>query len=196
MVRARGVAEAIAVAHEHGAEVTANCFGTAVLPGLIEAEIDYIGHGNWLDAELVESMVAHGTGLVPTVTQVDKFPEYAEAGAEKSPTTRRRWATSTPGAVRRSRPSTRPGSAHAAGRRAAREDDKIAGEVRAMAELWTVNEGAPSEPRPGGSASGWAGTRRSTRARPLTSPRTPPTRWPTCPAGLAALRMLAAGSTA
>src|SRR3954469_9311684 len=33
-------AEAIRVAHEHGAKVTAHCFGTAVLPGLIEAGID------------------------------------------------------------------------------------------------------------------------------------------------------------
>ena len=78
-------AEAIAVAHEHGAKVTAHCFGTAVLPGLIEAGIDCIEHGTGLTPDLVESMVAHGTALVPTVMQVDKFPEYAEAGADKFP---------------------------------------------------------------------------------------------------------------
>ena len=79
-------AEAIRVAHEHGAKVTAHCFGTAVLPGLIEAGIDCIEHGTGLTDDLVEAMVAHGTALVPTVMQVDKFPEYAEAGAEKFPT--------------------------------------------------------------------------------------------------------------
>ena len=78
-------AEAIAVAHEHGAKVTAHCFGRAVLPGLIEAGIDCIEHGTGLTTDLVEAMVAHGTALVPTVMQVDKFPEYAEAGADKFP---------------------------------------------------------------------------------------------------------------
>ena len=79
-------AEAIRVAHEHGAKVTAHCFGHAVLPGLIEAGIDCIEHGTGLTTDLVEAMVEHGTALVPTVMQVDKFPEYAEAGAEKFPT--------------------------------------------------------------------------------------------------------------
>ncbi len=78
-------ARAIAVAHEHGAKVTAHCFGTAVLPGLIEAGIDCIEHGTGLTTDLIEAMVARGTALVPTVMQVDKFPEYAEAGAEKFP---------------------------------------------------------------------------------------------------------------
>jgi imidazolonepropionase-like amidohydrolase len=79
-------AAAIAVAHAHGAKVTAHCFGTAVLPGLIEAGIDCIEHGTGLTTDLVEAMVAYGTALVPTVMQTDKFPEYAEAGAEKFPT--------------------------------------------------------------------------------------------------------------
>lgn len=78
-------AEAIRVAHEHGAKVTAHCFGTAVLPGLIDAGIDCIEHGTGLTPDLVEAMAARGTALVPTVMQVDKFPEYAEAGAEKFP---------------------------------------------------------------------------------------------------------------
>ena len=78
-------AEAIRVAHEHGARVTAHCFGTAVLPGLIDAGIDCIEHGTGLTVDLVEQMARRGVGLVPTVMQVDKFPEYAEAGAEKFP---------------------------------------------------------------------------------------------------------------
>jgi imidazolonepropionase-like amidohydrolase len=78
-------ATAIRVAHEHGAKVTAHCFGTAVLPGLIEAGIDCIEHGTGLTADLVGLMVEHGTVLVPTVMQTEKFPQYAEAGAEKFP---------------------------------------------------------------------------------------------------------------
>jgi imidazolonepropionase-like amidohydrolase len=78
-------ATAIAAAQAEGARVTAHCFGSAVLPGLIEAGIDCIEHGTGLDESLVDAMVARGTALVPTVMQLDKFPEYAEAGAERFP---------------------------------------------------------------------------------------------------------------
>jgi imidazolonepropionase-like amidohydrolase len=78
-------AAAIAAAQAQGARVTAHCFGAAVLPGLIEAGIDCIEHGTGLDAGLIETMASRGTALVPTVMQLDKFPEYAEAGAERFP---------------------------------------------------------------------------------------------------------------
>jgi imidazolonepropionase-like amidohydrolase len=78
-------AAAIAAAQAEGARVTAHCFGAAVLPGLIEAGIDCIEHGTGLDETLIGEMVARGTALVPTVMQLDKFPEYVEAGAERFP---------------------------------------------------------------------------------------------------------------
>ncbi|MFA6573864.1 MAG: amidohydrolase family protein [Nocardioides sp.] len=78
-------AAAIAAAHEHGAKVTAHCFGREVLPGLIDAGIDCIEHGTGLTTDLVESMARRGTALVPTVMQLDKFPGYAEAGGAKFP---------------------------------------------------------------------------------------------------------------
>ncbi len=78
-------ADAIRVAHEHGARVTAHCFGGEVLPGLIDAGIDCIEHGTGLTPDLVESMVARSVALVPTVMQLEKFPQYAEAGAAKFP---------------------------------------------------------------------------------------------------------------
>ncbi len=78
-------AAAIATAHEHGARVTAHCFGETVLPWLIEAGIDCIEHGTGLSQDLIESMVEKRVALVPTVMQIDKFPEYAEAGAERFP---------------------------------------------------------------------------------------------------------------
>ena len=78
-------AEAIRVAHEHGARVTAHCFGSEVLGGLLDAGIDCIEHGTGLTTALVEQMGAAGVALVPTVMQLDKFPQYAEAGAAKFP---------------------------------------------------------------------------------------------------------------
>lgn len=78
-------AEAIAVAHHHGAKVTAHCFGTDVLPGLIEHGIDCIEHGTGLTPELIEQVAAKGVAVVPTVLQVDRFPLFAEQGAARFP---------------------------------------------------------------------------------------------------------------
>ena len=78
-------AAAIAAAHAMGAKVTAHCFGTEVLPGLIAAGIDCIEHGTGLTPALVDSMVAHGTSLVPTVAQIDVFPSLADAAGIKFP---------------------------------------------------------------------------------------------------------------
>lgn len=82
---AEAFARAIDAAHAEGAKVTAHCFGGGVLPGLIEAGIDCIEHGTGLTEDLVDAMIAHGTALVPTIMQLDKFPEHAAAGAEKFP---------------------------------------------------------------------------------------------------------------
>jgi imidazolonepropionase-like amidohydrolase len=79
-------AAAIAAAHEAGAKVTAHCFGTEVLPGLIAAGIDCIEHGTGLRPDLVEEMAARGTALVPTVAQLELFPHLAAAAEEKFPT--------------------------------------------------------------------------------------------------------------
>lgn len=78
-------ADAIAAAHAEGAKVTAHCFGHEVLAGLIESGIDCIEHGTGLTPDLVEAMVARGTSLVPTVMQLDKFPEHAALGAARFP---------------------------------------------------------------------------------------------------------------
>jgi imidazolonepropionase-like amidohydrolase len=82
---AEDFAAAIAVAHEHGAKVTAHCFGEQVLPGLIEAGIDCIEHGTGLSTDLAQVMADRGIALVPTVMQIDKFPQYADAGRERFP---------------------------------------------------------------------------------------------------------------
>ena len=137
-------AEAIRVAHEHGARVTAHCFGAGVLPGLIDAGIDCIEHGTGLTVDLVEEMARRGVGLVPTVMQVDKFPEYAEAGVEKFP----RYAATMTDLYARRRETIM--SAHEAGVALYAGTDgggvtrhgNIAAEVRAMAALGMGAEAA------------------------------------------------------
>jgi imidazolonepropionase-like amidohydrolase len=137
-------AEAIRVAHEHGARVTAHCFGSAVLPGLIAAGIDCIEHGTGLTVDLVEEMARRGVGLVPTVMQVDKFPEYAEAGAERFPD----YAATMTDLYQRRRETIM--SAHEAGVPVFAGTDgggvtrhgNIAGEVLAMVELGMSPEAA------------------------------------------------------
>ncbi|MCX6397672.1 MAG: amidohydrolase family protein [Propionibacteriales bacterium] len=76
---------AVEAAHAHGAKVTAHCFGYDVLPALIAAGIDCIEHGTGLTEDLIATMAANRTALVPTVMQVDKFPEHAAGGQEKFP---------------------------------------------------------------------------------------------------------------
>jgi imidazolonepropionase-like amidohydrolase len=82
---AEAFADAIATAHEHGARVTAHCFGETVLPWLIGAGIDCIEHGTGLTTDLVETMADQGTALVPTAHQLNNFPMYAAQGAERFP---------------------------------------------------------------------------------------------------------------
>lgn len=82
---ADAVAAAIATAHEHGAKVTAHCFGEDSLSPLLDAGIDCIEHGTGLTEGQVERMAAGGVALVPTVLQTSKFPGFAEAGRERFP---------------------------------------------------------------------------------------------------------------
>lgn len=145
-------AAAIAAAHAHGAKVTAHCFGTEVLEGLIEAGIDCIEHGTGLHEGLIDQMVARGIALVPTVMQLDRFPSYAEAGAAKFP---QYAATMTDLHARRRRTVL---AAHEAGVALYAGSDgggvtrhgNIAGEIRAMIDL-----GLPAEAALG--AASWGG---------------------------------------
>ncbi|WP_054814446.1 amidohydrolase family protein [Nocardia arizonensis] len=76
--------EAIDAAHANGARVTAHVFGEDALPGLIDAGIDCLEHGTGLTDDTIEMMVEHGTALVPTLVNIDTFPDIA-AGADKYP---------------------------------------------------------------------------------------------------------------
>ncbi len=76
---------AIATAHEEGARVTAHCFGEESVSELVNAGIDCIEHGTGLSDDVIATMGARGTALVPTMINLDNFPDYATAGAAKFP---------------------------------------------------------------------------------------------------------------
>lgn len=75
---------AIGAAHANGARVTAHVFSEDALPGLIRAGIDCIEHGTGLTEDTIDLMVEHGTALVPTLINIDNFPDIA-SGAGKYP---------------------------------------------------------------------------------------------------------------
>ncbi|MFD3405911.1 amidohydrolase family protein [Kribbella sp. NPDC058693] len=76
---------AIARAHELGARVTAHVFGEHALPDLLAAGIDCIEHGTGLEPDMLAQMADHGVAVVPTLIQLENFPEYAEQAAAKFP---------------------------------------------------------------------------------------------------------------
>ena len=80
------LAEAVAVAHDAGARITAHVFGEDALPGLLAAGVDAIEHGSGLTADTIETMVEKGIGLVPTMIQIENFPSIAAPAQEKFPT--------------------------------------------------------------------------------------------------------------
>ncbi|GAA2183262.1 amidohydrolase family protein [Brooklawnia cerclae] len=77
--------DAIARAHELGARVTAHCFAEQSVAELVDAGIDCIEHGTGLTGSVIERMAAGGIGLVPTMTNLENFPVFADAGQTKFP---------------------------------------------------------------------------------------------------------------
>jgi imidazolonepropionase-like amidohydrolase len=76
---------AIGRAHELGVRVAAHVFGEDALPGLIAAGIDSIEHGTGLTDDLIDAAKAAGSAVVPTLINIDNFPQIALAGVEKFP---------------------------------------------------------------------------------------------------------------
>jgi imidazolonepropionase-like amidohydrolase len=65
--------------------VAAHVFGEDALPGLIAAGIDSIEHGTGLTDELIGSAIRAGCAVVPTLINIDNFPQIAVAGQHKFP---------------------------------------------------------------------------------------------------------------
>jgi imidazolonepropionase-like amidohydrolase len=76
---------AIGRAHELGVRVAAHVFGEDALPGLIAAGIDSIEHGTGLTDDLIDAARRAGSAVVPTLINIDNFPQIAVGGAEKFP---------------------------------------------------------------------------------------------------------------
>ena len=76
------LAKAIDAAHAAGARVTAHVFGEDALPGLINAGIDCIEHGTGLTAETIDEMARRDIALVPTLINIENFPDIAGRAAK------------------------------------------------------------------------------------------------------------------
>jgi len=79
------LAQAVAVAHEEGARVTAHCFGEESLRDLAAAGTDCVEHACGLQPDTVASFAAQGITIVPTLVNIDTFPQIAEPAREKFP---------------------------------------------------------------------------------------------------------------
>ena len=77
--------EAVAAAHEEGARVTAHCFGEQSLRDFAAAGTDCIEHATGLEDDTVASFAAQGITIVPTLVNIETFPQIAEPAAEKFP---------------------------------------------------------------------------------------------------------------
>lgn len=75
---------AVAAAHETGARITAHVFGYDALGDIIGAGFDSIEHGTGLTEDLLDQMAAREIALVPTLIQVENFPQIAD-GADRFP---------------------------------------------------------------------------------------------------------------
>ncbi|WP_246131295.1 amidohydrolase family protein [Cellulomonas aerilata] len=71
------LAEAIAVAHEHGARVTAHTFATEAIPGLLAAGVDCLEHGTGLTPDQIDEVARRRIPVTPTLLQVERFEAIA-----------------------------------------------------------------------------------------------------------------------
>ena len=76
---------AITAAHEAGARVTAHCFSEDSLADLVEAGIDCIEHATGLDDRSLHMLAERGVEIVPTLINIDTFPDIAAAAEGKFP---------------------------------------------------------------------------------------------------------------
>jgi imidazolonepropionase-like amidohydrolase len=79
------VGAAIAAAHEAGARVTAHCFGEDSLRDLVEAGIDCVEHATGLTEDTIDLFAERGVAIVPTLINIETFPDIAAAAEGKFP---------------------------------------------------------------------------------------------------------------
>jgi len=76
---------AIAAAHAQGARVTAHCFAESSLAPLVLAGIDCIEHGTGLTEATIPLLAERGVCVVPTLINIDTFPDIAAQAEAKFP---------------------------------------------------------------------------------------------------------------
>jgi imidazolonepropionase-like amidohydrolase len=74
--------DAVAVAHGHGARVTAHVFGADAIPGLLAAGIDCLEHATGISDDSIAEMARRGTTLVPTLIIIERFPHIADQASK------------------------------------------------------------------------------------------------------------------
>ncbi len=143
---AEAFAAAIAAAHEHGAKVTAHCFGEAVLPGLIARRHRlHRARHRALHRPRRGDGRRGGRRWCRPCMQLNNFPDYADAAEREVPGLRRPHATtSTSAGATRSWRRTRRGwrSTPAPTPAGCCPHGQVAGEVRELAEYGFTPEDA------------------------------------------------------
>src|SRR6478609_8450918 len=79
------LADAVAAAHQEGARVTAHCFGEESLRHLAAAGTDCVEHACGLQPDTIAAFAAQGIAIVPTLVNIDTFPQIAEPARERFP---------------------------------------------------------------------------------------------------------------
>lgn len=82
--------EAIAAAHEEGARVTAHCFGQESLYDFAAAGTDCIEHATGLEEATIGQFAEQSIAIVPTLINIETFPDIAASAGEKFPAYRDR----------------------------------------------------------------------------------------------------------
>lgn len=76
---------AIDRAHELGVRVAAHVFGEETVPLLVAAGIDSIEHGTGITDDMIDEIARRGIAVVPTLVNIDTFPQIAQQGESKFP---------------------------------------------------------------------------------------------------------------
>ncbi len=75
----------IEAAHAAGVRVAAHTFSEEAVATLVRAGVDSVEHGTGLSDDLLDEMARRGIALVPTMMNIDTFPDIAERAQPKFP---------------------------------------------------------------------------------------------------------------
>ena len=78
-------AAVIEAAHAAGVRVAAHTFSEEAVATLVRAGVDSVEHGTGLSLDLIDEMARRGTALVPTMINIDTFPDIATRAESKFP---------------------------------------------------------------------------------------------------------------